>query len=148
MWKCCLKCSTFPPSDYMFKVSKRNARTRCEICSKLTIKTVEQRQCHRFGIFRGQPHSAYAQRGRGRVKPNAHDCVQGGSGGFQGCVRKQKKFFFGPQNLKIFLFLSKRSYYIAIYYFVQKSVNWPQAVKRNHRTLCDSGLIKFNLRDD
>ena len=27
----------------MFKVSNRNTRTRCEICSKLTIKTPEQR---------------------------------------------------------------------------------------------------------
>ena len=27
----------------MFKVNNRNTRTRCEICSKLTIKTPEQR---------------------------------------------------------------------------------------------------------
>ena len=26
-----------PTDDHMFKVSKRNTRTRCEICSKLTI---------------------------------------------------------------------------------------------------------------
>ena len=26
----------------MFKVNNRNTRTRCEICSKLTIKTLEQ----------------------------------------------------------------------------------------------------------
>ena len=25
--------------DYMFKVNNKNTRTRCEICSKLTIKT-------------------------------------------------------------------------------------------------------------
>ena len=29
---------------YMFKVNSRNIRTRCEICSKLTIKTSERRQ--------------------------------------------------------------------------------------------------------
>ena len=29
---------------YLLKVNNRNARTRCEICSKLTIKTPEQRQ--------------------------------------------------------------------------------------------------------
>ena len=29
---------------YLFKVSNRNTRTRCEICSKLTIKTPERRQ--------------------------------------------------------------------------------------------------------
>ena len=28
----------------MFKVNNRNTRTGCEICSKLTIKTPEQRQ--------------------------------------------------------------------------------------------------------
>ena len=28
---------------YMFKVNKRNTRTRSEICSKLTIKTPERR---------------------------------------------------------------------------------------------------------
>ena len=27
----------------MFKVNDRNARTRCEICSKLTIKTPDRR---------------------------------------------------------------------------------------------------------
>ena len=30
---------TDPAGNYMFKVSNRNARTGCEICSKLTIKT-------------------------------------------------------------------------------------------------------------
>ena len=29
----------FPACNQMFKVSYRNSRTRCEICSKLTIKT-------------------------------------------------------------------------------------------------------------
>ena len=29
---------TFPAGNYMFKVKYRNTRTRCEICSKLTIK--------------------------------------------------------------------------------------------------------------
>ena len=28
---------------YLFKVNNRNTRKRCEICSKLTIKTPEQR---------------------------------------------------------------------------------------------------------
>ena len=35
----------------MFKVNKRNTRKRCEICSKLTIKTQEQRQWRRSRIF-------------------------------------------------------------------------------------------------
>ena len=35
----------------MFKVNNRNTRTKCEICSKLTIKTPEQRQWGRSGAF-------------------------------------------------------------------------------------------------
>ena len=33
--------SVFPVGNYMFKVNNRNTRTRCEICSKLTIKSPE-----------------------------------------------------------------------------------------------------------
>ena len=40
-----------PADNNMFKVNKRNTRTRCEICSKLTIKIPEQRQCRGSGIF-------------------------------------------------------------------------------------------------
>ena len=35
---CTVKTKSFPAGDYMFKVKNRNTRTRCEICSKLTIK--------------------------------------------------------------------------------------------------------------
>ena len=35
-----------PASIYVLKVNNRNTRTRCEICSKLTIKTPERRQGH------------------------------------------------------------------------------------------------------
>ena len=31
-----------PASIYLLKVNNRNTRTRCEICSKLTIETLEQ----------------------------------------------------------------------------------------------------------
>ena len=42
----------FPPSWQLhFKVNNRSTRTRCEICSKLTIKTPERCQCSRFGVF-------------------------------------------------------------------------------------------------
>ena len=34
----------FPANIYLFKVSNRNTRERCEICSKLTIKSPERRQ--------------------------------------------------------------------------------------------------------
>ena len=33
------------------KVNNRNTRTRCEICSMLTIKTSERRNWHRSGVF-------------------------------------------------------------------------------------------------
>ena len=38
-------------SNYMFKVNNRNTRTRCKICSKLTIKIPERCHWRRFGIF-------------------------------------------------------------------------------------------------
>ena len=40
-----------PIGNYMFKVSNSNTRTRCEICSKLTMKKSEQRQWRRSGLF-------------------------------------------------------------------------------------------------
>ena len=36
---------------YLLKVNNRNTRTRCEICSKLTIKTSERCKWHLSGIF-------------------------------------------------------------------------------------------------
>ena len=38
----CINC--YPAGNCMFKVNDRNTRTRCDICSKLTIKTPERRQ--------------------------------------------------------------------------------------------------------
>ena len=35
---------SYPANIYLFKVNNRNTRKRCEICSKLTIKTLERRQ--------------------------------------------------------------------------------------------------------
>ena len=35
---------SLPAGIYLFKVSNRNTRTRCELCSKLTIKTPKRRQ--------------------------------------------------------------------------------------------------------
>ena len=37
--------------NYMFKVNNKNARTRCEICSKLTINTPARRHWHCSGVF-------------------------------------------------------------------------------------------------
>ena len=40
--------------NYMFKVNDRNTTTKCEICSRLTIETPEQRQWRewrRSGVF-------------------------------------------------------------------------------------------------
>ena len=41
---------TFPDGNYMIKVNE-NARTRCGISSKLTIKTPERRQWRPSGVF-------------------------------------------------------------------------------------------------
>ena len=40
-----------PVGIHMVKVNNRNTRTRCEICSKLTIKTPERHQWRRSGVF-------------------------------------------------------------------------------------------------
>ena len=37
--------------NYMFKVNKKNTRTRCKICSKLKIKTPERRHWRRTDVF-------------------------------------------------------------------------------------------------
>ena len=103
-----------------------NHRRRHPSCRRFCMRYVWKRVtliC-RWTASRGHPHSTYAvhtkEEGRGQAK-----CVRlptGGEGGVQGCVRTQKKFF-GSQNLKTFLFLYKRSYYIAVYCCVYKSVN-------------------------
>ena len=41
----------WPAGNYMFKVNNGSTRTRCEICSKLTIKTPERRKWRRSGVF-------------------------------------------------------------------------------------------------
>ena len=41
----------FPAGIYLLKFNNRNTTTRCEICSKLIIKTTEQCQWHRSGVF-------------------------------------------------------------------------------------------------
>ena len=40
-----------PAGIYPLKVNNRNTRTRCEICSKLTINTPERRHWRRSGVF-------------------------------------------------------------------------------------------------
>ena len=41
----------YPAGNYMFKVNNRSTRTRCEICSKLIIKTPERRHWRRSSVF-------------------------------------------------------------------------------------------------
>ena len=40
-FECLCKNGFSPVGIYLLKVNNRNTRTRCEICSKLTIKTPE-----------------------------------------------------------------------------------------------------------
>ena len=48
---CSLPVNTSPANIYLFKVNNRNTRKRCEIFSKLTIKTPERRRWRRSGVF-------------------------------------------------------------------------------------------------
>ena len=41
----------FPAENYILKVNNRNTRTRCEICSKLIVKTPERRHWFCFSVF-------------------------------------------------------------------------------------------------
>ena len=47
-WYCTL---SSPAGIYLPKVKNRNTRTRCEVCSKLTIKTPERRYWRHSGVF-------------------------------------------------------------------------------------------------
>ena len=54
--QCLRKCQedlweVFPDRIYLLKVSNRNSRKRCEICSKLTIKTPGQHHWHISHLF-------------------------------------------------------------------------------------------------
>ena len=58
LW-CCNVCISMPPENIrkpavgisLFKVNHRNTRKRCEICSKLTIKTPERCHWRRTSVF-------------------------------------------------------------------------------------------------
>ena len=41
-----------PCNIYLFKVSNRNTRKSCEICSKLTLKTPERRPCIMHNVWK------------------------------------------------------------------------------------------------
>ena len=41
----------FPAGNYIFKINNKNTRTRCEICSNLTLNTPERRKWRRSGVF-------------------------------------------------------------------------------------------------
>ena len=47
----CSKLTIKPAGIYLLKVNNKNTRTRCDIYSKLTIKTPERRQWLRSGVL-------------------------------------------------------------------------------------------------
>ena len=49
----CFDFFLFPANIYFFKVDNKNTTKRCEVCSKLTIKTPEKHHWHCSGIFIG-----------------------------------------------------------------------------------------------
>ena len=44
-------CYFIPRNNYLLKFNNRNTRKSSEVCSKLTIKTIEQRHSRRYGVF-------------------------------------------------------------------------------------------------
>ena len=66
-WKREIKCmsfkcrcrNSFQANIYLFKVKNRNIRKRCEICSKLKIKTPERRHWSRSGVFTNFEHISH-----------------------------------------------------------------------------------------
>ena len=46
-----LRKSWIPSDIYLLKVNNRNTKTKCEICSKLTIKTPERRCWRPSAVF-------------------------------------------------------------------------------------------------
>ena len=73
-------------------------------CSYLLLFLIET-----FFVFisRGLPHSTYAKRGRGGVKPNAYDCIQGGSG-VSRLPMYAKKNFWTTKSQLFFFFMQKK----------------------------------------
>ena len=51
VFKCQLIIFPHPVGIYLLKVNNRNTKGRCEICSKLTIKTPERQHWRRSGVF-------------------------------------------------------------------------------------------------
>ena len=43
--------TAIPAGIYLLEVNNRNTKTRCEICSKLTIKTPERHHWRCSGVF-------------------------------------------------------------------------------------------------
>ena len=44
-------CFYYPDGIYLSKVKHENSRTICKICSKITVRTPEQRNCRHSGVF-------------------------------------------------------------------------------------------------
>ena len=42
---------SYAAGTYLLKVNNKNTRASCEICSKLTMETLERRHWHHSGIF-------------------------------------------------------------------------------------------------
>ena len=57
-----------------------------------------------FDLKHGVIHIVRTHKGGGERSSQIRAIAYKGEGGFQGCLRTQKKIFFEPQNLKVFLF--------------------------------------------
>ena len=51
MMNCFYEINGWPIAIYLLKINSENTKTSCEICSKLLIKTPEQRQWRHSDVF-------------------------------------------------------------------------------------------------
>ena len=75
-----------PAGNYMFKVNYINARTRCEICSELTIKTSEQRHSSVSTVNFEQVNASWewTEPNEAASKQSFHSCYSGTGARFVG----------------------------------------------------------------
>ena len=69
----------------------------------------KQQNISKYCMVRGHLHSTYPQMGRGGVKPNVYDCVQGGRGVSRLRPYAKKKFFLDHKISKLFFFCTKKA---------------------------------------
>ena len=71
-------------------------------------------------MVRGHLHSTYPQMGRGGVKPNVYDCVQGGRGVSRLRPYAKKKFFWTTKSQNFSFFVQKKLLHCHVLLCIEK----------------------------